>query len=98
MGGFEAHLEQPMLSPTIEEAELTHIRAENRGKQRVEVEESINSELLILLKEMKAEIKERDEQNKEELRWRDNHLKDQMMKRDIWQQPSNKEMMNGWES
>ena len=35
-----------------------------------------------LLQEMKAEIRERDEQTKEELRWRDNHRQDQMIKRE----------------
>ena len=80
--GFEAHSKQPMLSLATEEATLAHIITENRGKQRAKVEEKINYELLILLKEMKAKIKEKDEQTREELIWRDNHLHDQMMKRE----------------
>ena len=44
----------------------------SEGKKRATTEESINSELLAMLKEMNEEIKERDEKIKEELRWRDN--------------------------
>ena len=39
-----------------------------------EVEERSTNELLSLLKEMKNEIRGRDEKLKEELRWRDNHF------------------------
>ena len=70
-----------MISPTTEDAALAQIISEKRGKQRDEVEESSNSELLILLKEMKAEIREIYEKTREELWWKDNHLHDQMMKR-----------------
>ena len=47
---------------------------ENRGKQRAEVEESNSFELLVLIKEMREEMKIRDKQLREEMRWRDeNH-------------------------
>ena len=38
---------------------------------RTEAEESCSSELLVLMKEMREEMKIRDEQLREELRWRD---------------------------
>ena len=34
--GFEDYTEQPVLSPTIEEASPTLVRAEERGKRRAE--------------------------------------------------------------
>ena len=55
-----------MLSPTVEEAALAQLRFDARGKQRAEAKESSNSKLLNLMRG-------RDEQLKEELRWRDNH-------------------------
>ena len=82
MGGFEAHSEQPMLYPTTEEVAPTQIRAENRGKQITEAEKSNNSELLKLIKEMRDEMRGRDEQLWEELRWRDNHLDEENKKRE----------------
>ena len=70
-GGVEAHYEQPVLSPTtVEEAAPAPVRAEERGKGRATSEKSINSELLPLMKEMK----ERDGEIREEIRWRETHL------------------------
>ena len=63
-----------MLSPTIDKATPAPARAKERGKRRAEVEERSTNELLSLLKEMKNEIRGRDEKLKEELRWRDNHF------------------------
>ena len=71
-----------MLFLTTNQGTLNLTRAEGRSKQRVEAEESNASELLSLLKEMKAEMKERGEQIREELKWRDNHLEDQIKKRE----------------
>ena len=68
MGVFEDYTEQPVLFPTTtEEKAALLVRTENRGKQRVEAEESSSFELLVLMKEMRI----RDEQLREELRWRD---------------------------
>ena len=57
-------------------------RAEGRGKQRAETKKSSAFELLSLLKEMKSEMKERDEQIRDKLKWRDKHLEDQIRKRE----------------
>ena len=76
--GFEDYTEQPVLSPTIEEAALAPIRAEEKGKRRVEAKENYNTEMLSLLKEMREELKQRDEQLKEELRWRDTHIEEKL--------------------
>ena len=51
----------------------THNRAE-RGKRRVGEQESNTSELFSLLTEMRGEMKRRNEQFREELRWRDENL------------------------
>ena len=60
-----------MLTPTIDQGESTQNKADERGKQRAENDESSHSELLTLMREMKNKMKERDEQLREELRWRD---------------------------
>ena len=57
-----------MLSPTTEEATYAQIRDETRGKQRTEVEESCKSELILLLKEIRDEMRDKDEQLREEIR------------------------------
>ena len=62
-----------MLSPRAEEIVYAHNKAE-RGKKRAEDQESSNSELFSLLIEMSEEMKKRDEQFKEEQRWRDEIL------------------------
>ena len=49
---------------------------------RATTEDNNNSEFLAMLKDMKEELKERDEKIKEELRWRDKYLEDQIKKRD----------------
>ena len=49
-----------MLSPTIEEAAPTPVRAEERGKRRAKVQENYNTEILSLLKEMREEMKQRE--------------------------------------
>ena len=66
-GGFEDYLEQPVLSPNVEETLPTQNRAE-RGKRRAGEQESINFELFSLLTEMREKMKRRDEQFREELR------------------------------
>ena len=58
-----------MIFPTtVEETSAPPIRTENMGKQRAEAEESSSFELLVLMREMKEEMRIRDEQLKEELR------------------------------
>ena len=52
-----------------------------KEKKRATNEESNKSKLLALLKEIKEEIKERDDHIREELRWRDTHLEEQINKR-----------------
>ena len=46
MGGFEDYTKQPVLSPNAKEIIPTPVRVEERGKRRVEVQESSDSELL----------------------------------------------------
>ena len=72
MGGLD-YLEQLVLSPSVEETLPAHNRAE-RGKRGVEEKEGCTFELFSLLREMRREIKRRDEQFKEELRWRYENL------------------------
>ena len=83
-GGYEAHLEQPVLSPTINQGSPAQTEAENedncsaeqlftqeqkkKGKNKATTEASNNSELLGLLKEMKEEMGGRDEQIRDKLR------------------------------
>ena len=67
-----------MLSPTnVEEATSALVRVEERGKRRATSEERGNSELLTLMKEMR----ERDGQIREELRWRETHFDEELKKR-----------------
>ena len=68
MGGFEAYSEQPLLSPTADKAAPTQIRVEKKGKQRAENEGSNTSELLILMQEMRDEMRGKYEQIREDLR------------------------------
>ena len=70
-GGFEAYVEQPVLSPTIDQGTSAPNRVEERRKQKEETEERSTSELLLLLKEKGKEMRGKDEQLREELRWRD---------------------------
>ena len=42
-GGFEAHSEQPVLSPTIGQETPAPSKTENRGKQRAKNEDCSNS-------------------------------------------------------
>ena len=53
-------------SPSVEQ--LFPQEQRKKGKQRAATEERRTSKLLALLKEMKGEIRERDEQIREELR------------------------------
>ena len=71
-----------MLSFAEETTSPPH-KTENRGKRRATSEEISNLELLILLKEMRDEMKGRDEQLKEEHRWRDNHLDEENKRREV---------------
>ena len=71
-----------MLPPTTEEVTPARLRYEARGKQRVEAEESNNFELLNLMREMRDEMRGRDEHIREELRWRDNHQEEENKKRE----------------
>ena len=50
-----------MLSPTAKETISPPLRIENKGKQRAGAKESSNSKLLSLLKEIREEMKGRDE-------------------------------------
>ena len=81
-GLFEAHLEQPLLSPTTEEATPAQRRGEIRGKERAEEQENNIFELLTLIKEIRDEMRGRDEQLREELRWRDNHQDEETWKKE----------------
>ena len=62
--------------------QLFTLKQRSKGKNRATTEDSNNFELLAILKEMKEELKERDEKIKEELRWRDSFLEDQIKKRE----------------
>ena len=62
IGGYEAYSKQLVLSPTLEEVALAQLRDEARGKQIAEAEESSNSELLNLIRNMKDEMRGKDEQ------------------------------------
>ena len=57
-----------MLFPTADQRTPAPTKVEERGKQRAATEESSTFELLSLLKEMKAEMRERDEKIRERLR------------------------------
>ena len=70
-----------MLFPIADEAAPTSIRAEKKGKQRVETEESNTYELQILMQEMRSEMRGRDEQIRKELKWRDTHFDGQLKKK-----------------
>ena len=71
-GVFEYYTEQSVLFPTTtEEIAAPPIKTENKGKKRAEAEDSSSFELLVLMKEMREEMRIRDEQLREELRWRD---------------------------
>ena len=59
-----------MLSPREEEEMSSHNKVE-RGKKIAEEQESNAFELLFLLTEMREKMQRRDEQLREELRWRD---------------------------
>ena len=75
-------VEQIELSPPTDQSEPIPIRVEERRKQRREAEERSNVVLIALLQEMKVEIKEREEQDREEMRCRDNNLQELMKKRE----------------
>ena len=78
-GAFEAHFEQPVLSPTtVEEAAPALVRVEERGKRRATSEENSNSKWLTLMKEMR----QRDGQIREELRWWETHFDEELKKRE----------------
>ena len=58
--------------------QLFKLKQRSRGKMRATTEDSNNSELPAMLKEMKEQLKERDEKIREELRWRYNYLEDEI--------------------
>ena len=62
-----------MLSPNTKETLPTQNIAKI-GKRRAEEQESSCSELFSLLTEMREEMKRRNEQFMEELRWRDENM------------------------
>ena len=62
-----------MLSRNAEET-LPAQNKEERGKRRVEEQESNTSKIYSLLTKMREEMKRRDEQFREEPRWRDENL------------------------
>ena len=65
-------------SPSVEQ--LFTLKQRGKEKKRATTKESSNSELLAMLKEMKEEMKERDEHIRGELRWRDEHLEEKIKK------------------
>ena len=71
-----------MLSPIADQGTPIPTRVEERGKHKATPKESSTSKRLSLLKEIKEEMGERDEQMREELRLRDNHHEDKIKKRD----------------
>ena len=71
-----------MLCSKVDQGSSTPNRVEERRKQRAKTKENSTSELLLLLKEMREEMRGRDELFKEELRWRDNHLDESNKKRE----------------
>ena len=81
-GCYEAYSEQLVLTPTTDQRVPAQTGVEERGKHRVAMEESSNSNLLVVLKEMKEQMRERDKKMRGELRWIDNHLEDQIKKKE----------------
>ena len=73
-GGVEDYPEKPVLSPKAEEDIMTAQNKAERGIRTIEKQESNTSALFSLLTEMREEMKRRDQQFKEELRWRDKTL------------------------
>ena len=70
-----------MLSPNAKETIPALVRVEERGKRRAK-QESNNSKLLSLLIKMRDEMRRRDEQFREELRWRGNNQVEENKKRE----------------
>ena len=62
--------------------QLFTLKQRSKGKKRATTNDSNNSELLAMLEEMKEELKERDGKIREELRWIDNYLEDQIKKKE----------------
>ena len=83
--GFQLRLElrreesENEKSSSVEQ--LFTLEQRRKGKRRATTKDSNTSELLAMLKEMKEELKERDEKIREELRLRDNCLEDQIKKK-----------------
>ena len=63
-----------MLSPRAEEDIMPAQNRAERGNRTTEEQESSISRLFFLLTRMSEEMKKRDEQFREELRWRDETL------------------------
>ena len=63
-----------MLSPRAKEDIIPAQNKAERGNKIAEEQESSTSGLFFLLTEMREEMKRRDEQFREELRWRDKTL------------------------
>ena len=62
--------------------QLFKLKQRRKGKKRATIEDTSNSELLSMLKDMREDLEERDEKIREELRLRDEHLEDQINKRE----------------
>ena len=60
-----------MLSPKAEEDTIPAQSRAERGSRTAEGQESSTTTLFSLMTEMREEMKRRDEQFREELRWRD---------------------------
>ena len=60
--------------------QLFTLKKRRKRKRRATTKDSSSSKLVAMLKEMKEELKERDENIREELRWKDNYLEGQIKK------------------
>ena len=76
--------------------QLFTLKQRRKGKRRATTEDNSNSELLAMLKEMKEELKEREEKIREELMWRDNYLEGQIKQKENTLATSLKQRCEQW--
>ena len=67
-GRYEDYLEQPVLFLTADEVTQVQARAEEKWKIGATSEENSTSELLILMQEIRDEMRGKDEQLREEVK------------------------------